>query len=270
MPITFGLGDTHTVCRTVTYMYCLLLWPSCWLCYIVQGGSSLTALLPQPKGAVRTLGGANKTTKSSMVPYSLMKKRQQAKAAMKSKAAKMKAKKDNNTSDGSDSDEDPVSFFTHLEVKPDVQSHSGTISQSDSDTTGQSSITPVVNAVKEYPPMNEDTGSISLGEATSYQATTDYSQLYSYAGQYDTDVPSYGNYSQGMQEYPSEGDGSVQGWYSEQYAGTEMTQQQGETIMPGVGPGLSVDEDVVRKNGVVRCFQHNGICNKVTLSMVQA
>ena len=92
----------------------------------------MTALLPQPKAIPKQLGGGGgggggvlsitattTTTTPSMVPYTLSKRKQHSIKSEKIKSMKAKSRgkirKHSTTDGGSDSDDEPVSFFSHLE-----------------------------------------------------------------------------------------------------------------------------------------------------------
>lgn len=84
------------------------------------GGSRLTALLPEPKSQPKLLGAPRRGAAESMVPYTLSKRRQDSIKSEKLKAMRVKSRGKPTTSSGggnagSDSDEEPVSFFSHLE-----------------------------------------------------------------------------------------------------------------------------------------------------------
>ena len=94
--------------------------------HIFQGGSGLTALLPQPKAGPKNLGGGKKpTTTHSMVPYTLSKRKQDSIKSAKAKAKAMRAKamggRVRGAGEESDSDEEPTSFFSHLEGTTSTQ-----------------------------------------------------------------------------------------------------------------------------------------------------
>ncbi|KAL5460633.1 hypothetical protein EMCRGX_G034091 [Ephydatia muelleri] len=72
-------------------------------------GVGLTAILPQPRGTMREPEKPVKLTTKNMVPYSLLKKKQDAK--------RLASVKQSSAQQGSDeeSDEDPAAFFSHLD-----------------------------------------------------------------------------------------------------------------------------------------------------------
>ena len=146
-----------------------------------SGGSGLTALLPQPKAAPRELGAGRKlVTTRSMVPYTLSKRRQDSIKSEKARAMKAKlvsAKGKQQTSgDGSDSDEEPVSFFSHLEeTSPQVTSGETPISGGDSaEKTPLLSLTSVVvpQAVSAAPTQSVTATSASNSTSVSGYSTT--------------------------------------------------------------------------------------------------
>ena len=273
------------------------------------GGSGLTALLPQPKGASKLVAGPkNPTTTKSMVPYTLSKRYQDSKnrTTAKSKAAALrKAKKLNSKEEGdSDSDDgdEPVSFFSHLdESRPSSSANTSTLTTYAPDVSNSHS--------SEWSSSHSQSSiaieSYSSPSASTYEVTPTPPPLLANSAplapkpfritepNYDpvTGIYSYGDSStvlpetqyQGYEE-PSEvnptGSASVQpqpeapggGWEqyyhqaeqdqqltsSAEYLEAYHQQQQERQVqgypsqqapvkpMPGTGPGLSIDDDVVR------------------------
>ncbi len=255
------------------------------------GGVGLKALLPEPKGAPTQLGAPRKTATSSMVPYTLSKRRQVAIAAEKKatkKTAQLKVK-GVRTGDDSDSDDEPVSFFPHLdssrpnptEVPQSVSTPDGTaltpapsISQTThvtpDNTTPDVRVNPAILPdrlpVAPAPPdgyqtSGEATGYQTSGEATGYQSTSNshWHGGYQYSQQYGLTTPS--NYDQyndpSIQGYPREYGGNVQEYtneYTEQHGGEppeESGEGRDEAAMPGPGPGLTIDQEAVSTNPAV-------------------
>ena len=97
------------------------------------GASRLTALLPEPKSHPKQLGALRRSTTQTMVPYTLSKRRQDSIKSEKLKAKRTKSRGGGKVATspgdaGSDSDEEPVSFFSHLEeTETDASSSSGTV-----------------------------------------------------------------------------------------------------------------------------------------------
>ena len=244
----------------------------------LQGkGTSLTALLPEPKGAPTQLGAAKKSTTKLMVPYSLKKKKQEPKKTL-SKSKRNTSK--NDVKNDSDSDGEPVSFFSHLEDSRPPTDTPISVS-GDNDLSNDSKTIPnFPESDSTYPVASYRT----YGEPTSSYPTTD-SQSQWYTDQYDAGAQGYPNsefagqidynaqkyasqYDTGAQRYPNSGfagqtdynaqgytsgyaecGSSVQGFtsgYPGQY--TDTTAAEGESTaeaMPGPGPGLSIDDEVV-------------------------
>ena len=221
----------------------------------LQGkGTALTALLPEPKGAPRQLGATNKSTTKSMVPYSLTKKKQESKKPLPKSKPLRKKTASKNDGDDSDSDGEPVSFFSHLEdpqpgIAPPESDPAGegdSVSKPDSSFPESGSTYPVI-------------GYRTYGEPTS----SSDSQSQWYAGQYDASAQGYSNftgqtdpstqgYTSGYTEWTEQSCSSAQGFtsgYTGQY--TDLTRTEGgdsesaADTMPGPGPGLSIDQEVV-------------------------
>ena len=246
-------------------------------CSVLQGkGTSLTALLPEPKGAPTQLGAAKRSTTKLMVPYSLKKKQEPKKTISKLKRNTSK----NEVKNDSDSDGEPVSFFSHLEDSRPPTDIPGSVS-GDNDLSSDSKTVPSFpESDSTYPIPDYRT----YGEPTSSCPTTD-SQSQWYTSQYDAGAQGYPNsefsgqtdynaqgyasqYDAGAQGYPNSGfsgqtdynaqgytsgytecGNSVQGFtsgYPGQYADTAAAEGESTAeTMPGPGPGLSIDDEVV-------------------------
>lgn len=232
---------------------------SAHLCYagvfvcLQQGrGTGLTALLPEPKGAPRLLGAANKQTTKSMVPYSLTKKKQESKQPLpKSKVLKKKADS-KNEGDDSDSDGEPVSFFSHLEdsqrVSTPLESGEGdNMSKPDSSFPESGSTYPVMG----YRTYGEPTGS-NVSQSQWYAGQYDVgAQNSEFMGQTDPSTHTQG-YTSGYTEWTEQSYSNAQEFasgYTGQYTDMARTEgggsDSGVEAMPGPGPGLSIDEEVV-------------------------
>lgn len=198
-----------------------------------------------------------------MVPYTLSKRRQKAiaaekKAMAKTRAARVKPKCEEDR-ENSDSDDEPVSFFSHLDgSRPDLPSEEPTDSSTDIRTPAISTLSSVA--------LGPSLGSQTSAEATGYQSTA---SGYHYTGRYgsnfqvqdDQSIQGYPNeYSGSMQGYPSGYGNSVQGYIHEydgseqEYTSESTEKQEGEASqeggeeeqpMPIPGPGLSIDEQAV-------------------------
>ena len=246
----------------------------------MQGGFGLTALLPQPK-TTPTEPEGRRTTTSSMVPYTLSKRRQKAIAAEKKAAARTRALRSKLSKGGeratggdSDSDDEPISFFSHLDdskptpstptpsvpqpvsnsriiISP-TQSSSHTMPQSETNTTDTE--TPCVHKAPaaDCSSVNHKPYQIATSISTEFSQSLEethpaadtyqwYKGGYQCSGQHDPNPQDY--YSQHDptgQGYPTEDERSVPGYPSE-------SPQEGieERPMPGPGPGLSIDEQAV-------------------------
>lgn len=240
----------------------------------LQGrGIGLTALLPEPKGAPTQLGATKRSTTKSMVPYSLTRKKQEPKKTFSKSKRKVTKNDDKNDSD---SDGEPVSFFSHLED-----------SRPSTDTPGDNDLSIDTKTVPSFPESDSTypvAGYRTYGEPTGGYPTTDpQSQWYTdqydagaqgypnseFAGQTDHNEQGYGGqYGTGVQGYSKSGVSEQTGYnaqgYTSRYAEygssvqrftsgypgqyTDSAAVEEETTaeaMPGPGPGLSIDDEVV-------------------------
>ncbi len=252
--------------------------------YNIQTGGGLTALLPAPKGGGRELGAGRKASFSTktMVPYTLSKRYQDSKKKT-SVNKKTKPAKKNGGGDDSDSDgEGPVSFFsldsTPSIPKPVIPSPipDDLISEPkpESETPAQSETHPL-NSVGSSQPHQYDYSNYSashyLGTNEQYAVNTNGQYAIGTNEQYA--VNTNGQYVIGTNEqYSCVQDSSLRG-YSSEYpptlvaqdtlvAQTTLVAQDSSSPAPhterghessvsdamsAVGPGLSIDQDQVKK-----------------------
>ena len=199
-----------------------------------------------------------------MVPYSLTRKKQEPKKTFSKSKRKVTKNDDKNDSD---SDGEPVSFFSHLEdSRPSTDTPGSASGDNDLSTNTKSDSTYPVAGYRTY------------GEPTGTYPTTDPQSQW-YTGQYDTGVQGYPNsefasqidhneqgygsqYGTGVQGYSNSGVAeqtgyNVQGFtsgYPGRYTDSAATEEETTAeAMPGPGPGLSIDDEVV---SLQKMFRH--------------
>lgn len=242
-----------------------------------ERGIGLTALLPEPKGAPTQLGAAKRSSTKSMVPYSLTRKKQEPKKTFSKSKRKVTKNDDKNDSD---SDGEPVSFFSHLEDSRPSTDTPGSASGDNDLSTNTKTVPSFSESDSTYPVA----GYRTYGEPTGTYPTTDPQSQW-YTGQYDTGTQGYPNsefasqtdhnergygsqYGTSVQGYSNSGvaeqtgynahgyasgyaeyGNSVQGFtsgYPGQYTDSAATEEETTAeAMPGPGPGLSIDDEVV-------------------------
>ena len=218
-----------------------------------------------------------------MVPYTLSKRYQDSKnrtAKTKAAALKKAKKADSREEGGSDSDDEPVSFFSHLdELRPSSNSdtlttYSPNVSNSDvarSDSHSNIITTvlsnPSTTAFEAAPTVPQLANSAPIAPKPFRITDPNYDPItgiYSYGN--STNAPPPQTLHQGYDE-PSEveqvGSGSSEaGGWEQYYSQAEQELPPGDEYfeahqqdypdqhgpvkpMPGPGPGLSIDDDVV-------------------------
>ena len=219
-------------------------------------------------------------TTKSMVPYTLSKRYQDSKNKTKAKAAVLRKAKKLNSNEDSDSDDDePVSFFSHLDetqpssdLKTSVSNSYGN-GWSNSHSTMPHSYTTVSSntrtevlpgpqlansaptAPKPFriadPNYDPVTGIYSYGNGAAVQPPL-HSALHE--GESEARVEQANSSSapiqpSGWEQYYSQAERDLTAAHAEYYdeSGQDYpVQQQGPVKpMPGAGPGLSIDDDVV-------------------------
>ena len=270
-----------------------------------QGGASrLTALLPQPKAIPKQprTGQRSLTTTQSMVPYTLSKRRQDSikSEKMKSMKAKSRGKQGRLSAggEGSDSDEEPVSFFSHLEETA--------CRVADTTTAMSSSVVPSLTVLptplaSAAAPTMSSTADSHRTHIHADSSRTDYSSLSSSSGPHISPniAPSLSNTLHEQQHHMQSG-GTQYSWIqynancaptlgpehsvsrpdnsatekavtaatSDGSGGDECEGGAGE-VLGGAGPGVTIDQEAVSVTYstcvYIQCMHHTYTHNMVDI-----
>ena len=216
------------------------------------GGSGLSALLPQPKGAARQLGAGKKAM--PMVPYTLTKRRPEIKKPLvRTRPLKSAAAED------SDSDDEPISFFPHLETPAEASIVTASQPPPPPSTELPLTGTEVHLQPAAYSSLHPSPASRCppAEEPPTATHSTGYGGVYGFNSAVDPEA---------YQQTTPGAAGLRNRWFSQQYTPQrhqpvfheeEEEGEEGESnggskpppppqsAMPGAGPGLSIDEESV-------------------------